>query len=119
MTDKEIIKAFEVDKDYPDNDITRSCEKTVLLKKAYLLMCRQQAEIEKIRSADPMDFCGVLCDFSEELINKAKAEAIKEFAERLKEIIQFSIDVWGDFELYAVIKDIDGLVKEMAGADNG
>ena len=55
-----------------------------------------QAEIERLlqktqrpQDADPMDFCGVLCDFSEELITKAKAEARKEFAERVsREIIE-------------------------------
>ena len=46
---------------------------------------RQKAEIERLtgaRNTDPMDFCGVLCRYAEELINKAKAEAVKEFEER-------------------------------------
>ena len=50
-----------------------------------------KAEIKRLKgifispSKDPMDFCGVLCDYAEELIDKAKSEAYKEFAEHLKE----------------------------------
>lgn len=32
--------------------------------------------------SEPIDFCGVVCDFVEELIEKAKLEVIKEFAEK-------------------------------------
>ena len=34
-----------------------------------------------------MDFCGVVCNYAEELIEKAKSEAVKEFAKALKEDI--------------------------------
>ncbi len=47
-----------------------------------------------------------------------RPQAIKEFAEKLKEDIRYRIDETGDFELYEVFQDIDNLVKEM-GADNG
>ena len=106
MTDSEIVKALECCGDTslghcencPLNDdmgfvciIDKSQE-------ALDLINRQKAEIKRLKSkvepkgfktADPMDFCGVLCDFAEGLIAKAKAEAYKEFwnsrPERLNE----------------------------------
>ena len=50
-------------------------------------------------------------------VRRIKAEAIKEFAEKLKT----KVDVWEDEEFYfqyVTTKDIDELVKEMVGADN-
>jgi len=50
--------------------------------------------------------------------NYIRAEAIKEFSERLKE----KADVYEDEEYYfkyVTTDDIDNLVKEMVGADNG
>lgn len=49
MTDKEIIQAFEHYNWYDDKDITVTCVKSVLLKNAYFLMCKQQAEIDKLQ----------------------------------------------------------------------
>lgn len=74
------------------------------------------SEIDKLKSklpqgfeqADPMDFCGLLCDFAEELIEKAKTEARKEFAERLKELPSVTNCEYEWFHL-----DIDNLLKEM------
>lgn len=65
---------------------------------------------------DPMDFCGVLCDFAEGLIKKAKAKAYKEFAERLKEKSKFNIGLIYGKVIY--FEDIDNLLKEMVGEDN-
>lgn len=82
------------------------------------LINRQQSGIERLKgisvssSKDPMDFCGVLCDYAEELIDKAKSEAIKDFAEHLKEEwfnnYYDSPDV--DFDEF-----VDNLLKEMVG----
>ena len=47
--------------------------------------------------------------------NIAKVEAIKEFAERLKA----KAERYDDEEFYVNDEDIDNLVQEMAGADNG
>lgn len=47
-------------------------------------------------------------------IAKAKSEAIKEFAERLKEET-LTTDKFGEILL---VQDIDNLVKEMVGDDN-
>ena len=46
---------------------------------------KSKVEPEGFEEADPMDFGGVLCDFAEELIAKAKAEAYKECIEKVKE----------------------------------
>lgn len=69
-----------------------------------------KAEIERLTNTqriDPNDFCGVLCDFAEECIAKAKADAIKEFAERIKLLNQENLIIWNE--------QIDNLVKEMVG----
>ena len=95
LTDNEIVKALEV---CCTERICRECvyfgEKEFCIATntpAVLdLINRQKAEIERLlqktqrpQDADPMDFCGVLCDYAEGLIKKAKSEARKEFAERL------------------------------------
>ena len=89
------------------------------------LINRLQAENERLlqktqrpQDADPMDFCGVLCDFSEELIKKTKSEARKEFAERLENEI---FGVYYSSSLYHVvdIDDVNNLLKEMESEDNG
>ena len=43
----------------------------------------ENEKLVNIPPKDPMDFCGVVCNYAEELIEKAKSEAYKEFAERL------------------------------------
>ena len=93
MTDNEIIKALESEvksAEYVDSYYCNGVDLT-LIKSALDLIKRQKAEIERLKrifvspSKDPMDFCGVLCDYAEELIDKVRAEAYKEFAEHLKE----------------------------------
>ena len=80
-----------------------------------------KSEIKRLKgisvspSKDPMDFCGVLCDYAEELIDKAKSEAYKEFAERLKEKKQEVFTAVNDSSYAVTVYNIDNLVKEMAG----
>lgn len=72
------------------------------------------AEIERLTNTQriyPNDFCGVLCDFAEERIAKAKAQAIKEFAERVKLLNQENLIIWNEH--------IDNLAKEMVGDASG
>lgn len=94
MTDNEIIKALE----YCQSETTENCNKCPLvfkgacqqecLRKAFDLINRQQAEIEKQRimleaiedAVNPLPF---ETDYDKS-IKQAKSEAIKEFAERLK-----------------------------------
>ena len=59
-----------------------------------------------------MDFCGVLCNYAEELIDKAKAEAYKEFAERLKEGAQMA-DCFDSYNMVVGTHFINNLLTEM------
>ena len=127
LTDEEIIKRLEKcvkrgDRNY-DTDIVLDLinrQKAQLAdERAKIEICaetisRQDTEIERLKrisvstSKDSMDFCGVLCDYAEELIDKAKSEAYKEFAKRIKE--------YCDIMLYGKIvkvSTIDNLLKEM------
>ena len=78
---------------------------------------RQKAEIEELRKgfAADMDY------FASEYDSKIKAEAIKEFAERLKENVAYyevTKAYAEDEEVEAVeIEVINTLVKEMVGAE--
>ena len=119
MSDNEIIKAFECYKNYPDDDITRSCEKTVLLKKAYYLMCSQQAEIERLKQEQvfakahygELEWQHItLC----EKLKTVKAATIKEFAEKLK--ANAPLISRNDYDYYLILdKCLDDIVKEMEG----
>lgn len=123
MTDKQIIESLEL---CYTNDICESnCEKCpfetydslcmgVLFESVIDLIKRQQAEIERLQSK-LINSTHIHVDKSafEECcynIETAKAEAYKEFAERLKEI-------------YAIHEglhmEIDNLVKELTEGSNG
>ena len=131
LTDNEIIKALECcsnDKPCSENKCPfyeSACENDLHAVEKYALdlINRLQAENERLlqktqrpQDADPMDFCGVLCDFSEGLIAKAKAEAYKEFAERLKnKLTSCSRTIDGKSEYLICDSDIDNLLKEMVG----
>lgn len=95
LTDNEIKKALECCctakclecKYYGTGNA--DCVKTNMINSLDLIN-RIQAENERLlqktqrpQDVDPMDFCGVLCDFAEGLFAKAKAEAYKEFADKI------------------------------------
>lgn len=141
MTDNEIIKALENEirsAEYVDSEYCDGVDLT-LIKSAVDLINRQQAEninlkghLEQLKSRydnakseikrlkgisvspskDPMDFCGVLCNYAEELIDKAKAEAYKEFAERLNEKAQIA-DCFNSYSMVVGTYFINDLLKEM------
>ena len=141
MTDTEIVKALENEvksTEYVDSDYCDGVDLT-LIKSAVDLINRQQAEninlkgyLEQLKSRydnakseikrlkgisvspskDPMDFCGVLCNYAEELIDKAKAEAYKEFAERLKGGAQIA-DCFDSYNMVVGTHFINDLLKEM------
>lgn len=97
MTDKEIIKALEccnadyiACKDCPFNG-KPFCERHII-KNAFELVKRQQKEIEN-----------------------ARAEAIKEFAERLGNYKEYRYNENCDFVPYVKLSDIEKVVYEMAG----
>ena len=130
MTDNEIIKAFKlcVTNDYFEHNCKECSFKQfgdvcmdVLCRQVLDLINRQKAEIERLTVN--MNAFGLGMKRESERADTARAEAIKEFAERLKENV-FLADVsfgygkecWED--AVAVI-EIDNLVKEMVGDDNG
>ena len=145
MTDTEIVKALENEvksTEYVDSDYCDGVDLT-LIKSAVDLINRQQAEninlkgyLEQLKSRydnakseikrlkgisvspskDPMDFCGVLCNYAEELIDKAKAEAYKEFAERLKGGAQIA-DCFDSYNMVVRTYFINNLLKEMVGEE--
>lgn len=113
MTDNEIIKALEccgVDtscEGCPYHDVSL-CQDN-LCKDALSLINRQKAEIERLQ--------GLLVEWKKagykyaDSIENIKAEAIKEFAERLKrEAVTHK-----NFGELVYVEDIDNLVKEMVG----
>ena len=135
MTDNEIIKALECLRGnafdcgecpycscYP-----APCEQQVA-KDVLSLINRQKEEIERLKNRD------LQVEVSEKLEREIKAEAVKEFAERLKEQDGYNNHVFDDCASILVPKEylkgrdekikevwttIDNLVKEMVGENNG
>lgn len=123
MTDNEIIKAMQcvIGKDVNCSECTYqkvlpfpSC-RNMCAKNALDLINRQKAEIErlneKITAKDENNyyFMGQLRLAREKLLI-AKSEAIKKFAERLKEKLQWDVEFDNKFVFES---DIDNFVKEM------
>ena len=117
MTDAEIIKTLE--------ECLQKCQtikygarKSVfvqsdLLQNALDIINRQKAESDRLE--DMLDSAVTSEANAHYCYKDSRAEAIKEFAERLKE----KAERYDDEEFYVNDADIDNLVKEMAGADNG
>ena len=121
MTDEKLMKILECcANDDCSNCPTqvKQCRQHAILN-AIDLINRQKTEIERYKENMPyleqqsLDFCGVLCDFAEELIAKHKSEAIKEFAERLKADLFYKCGDMNYTETREARKLIDNLVKEM------
>lgn len=112
MTDNEIIKALECCKELSDCD---GCQYGYLRTKnglcidtmhndALSLINRQKAEIERLKETiDSFADIG-------KLYSEIKAEAVKEFAKRLKPMLGFG--------KYMSYEEIDNLVAEMVGEEN-
>ena len=127
MTDNEIIKALECcivsDDSCSDSCPLRHIEGNcfyILSKPILDLINRQKAEINFAKYINGKTVGKLLSDYEElqNLIQNAKAEAVKEFAERLKAHTRkmSSSDFSGEFWDKAVlVSDIDNLVKEMVG----
>ena len=122
-TDEQIKQAFELcyEGSYGDeackkcplqNDI-KTCDN--LHKHIFDLINRKEAEIESLKRA--------YLDYEETSgLKWARAEAIKEFAERLKDLIypQLGISTYEKGEAFHFcLGEIDNLVKEMVGESNG
>lgn len=128
MTDNEIIKALELHAMDDDNTCDdcdyRACGCSyTLCKDAIDLINRQQAEIEyfKKEHIEIDNFARNICkerllqgkaiadfDSLRKYVESQKAEAIKEFAEKIKETTEFQYE-------YFLCNIIDDLVKEMVG----
>ena len=124
FTDDEIIRALEACKsgyctvrkcpfyDATEDDDICACTSR-LSNNALALVNRQKAENERLTAMveaaedylNPLPFKNAY----DEAIDKAKSEAIKEFAERLKEQAMQKFD-WNE---YVEVDEIDKLVKEM------
>ena len=136
MTDNEIVKALEY---CFTNDWNRTkCDKCKFytgttqcvedLKSASIyLIKRQQAEIERLKCEMgkllPKD-CAytVQMEVSNKLETQIRAEAVREFAERLKNKIKTECNPYGkptfDYDTsLAIMRYIDNLVKEMVGGE--
>ena len=132
MTDNEIIKALEwniskfgeeVCFGYMDKD---GCKK-VDAKDILDIINRKKAEIERLKTEEEkypfkcvMPFNSMICSKSiddyDRLIDDIEAEAIKEFAERLKEQSDSHFD-YSELVFEIGEEKIDNLVKEMEGED--
>ena len=120
MKDKEIIHALSCCStrnckfggclfDDGNSDDVENCT-TEMAKAALDLINRQQEEI--VRLTVNMNAFGRGMQIEAEKVETAKAEAIKEFAERLKGAKQYSIERHENIVPTAVI---DWIVKEMVG----
>ena len=114
-TDEEIIKAMECCekttaigcKDCPlgeERDTGETCV-TTLCKNVLDLINRQKAEIEKLEKGE----LSKAMTFNSETIKRCVDEAIREFAERLKEKHKNHLVC----NIYVLNNEIDNLVKEM------
>ena len=111
LTDNEIVKALECCYDLESSAIchqcplyqTEDCRDGYLGMQAYHLINRQKAEIERLKGWQDL--------LKAEKHTLIKAEAYKEFAEKLKFIMYPSVKL--------EYKDIDNLLKELVGDDNG
>lgn len=81
-----------------------------------------QAENERLK--EKQEKCFYCTEQANKKISEIKAEAYKEFAERLKKSIKKSVDdAWhsdgnGIYDAECVLDDIDNLLKELVGEDN-
>ena len=121
MTDEQIIKALEccfVD-DCDNCPCTfGNCEQN-LLNGTIDLINRQKAEIESTNAYYKDEFERLRITYDrvyESKLKTAKADAIKEFAERLKEELAITDNNnWFEVTEHYLVWTIDNLVKEMVG----
>ena len=109
MTDDEIITALECC-DFTDIKACEECPlyhtfdcSFVIIDKSLDLIARQKAEIERLKK----DFDIMCFVTAKRWVKNAKSEAIKEFAEELKNCFTIS----GDY--LDIINIINNLIKEM------
>lgn len=120
MTDNEIIKALKTCSEIPFNcsdcpyyEIGGCITETKI--DALDLIRRQQAEIERLKDNKQIEI-------SERLEKEIRSEAIKEFADRLKEKLSdcriVNDFIYIGYDTGDALNSIDNLAKEMVGGDN-
>ena len=109
FTDDEIIKGLKELTQYTGLQV-KYIQK---LDAALDLIIYQKVEIEKLNKKVE-ELSEVLSDTIRIRYAEAKSEAIKEFAERLKEI---STQKFWETDTYVGVEQIDDLVKEMVGEE--
>lgn len=122
MTDNEIIKALEccTDESYencnecPYSTDTLSCERLKLLEDSLELINRQNAEIERLKKEVFVARDAYIS--IQDRYEHTKAEAYKEFAERLNEKAQIA-DCFDSYNMVVGTHFIDNLLKEMVGEE--
>lgn len=141
MTDNEIVKAFEcccVEEPRPnckECPIEGACANCDLDYEVFSLINRQKEEIERLeKEKESIKYCyeqareynnqlAESCETNCKKFNMTtRAEAIKEFAERLKDEMRLEDDCRYDcmnclYECKGYVPIIDNLVKEMTGVD--
>ena len=111
MTDNEIIKALEIHIN-EFNETGISVDNNRLDKLTLELINRQKAEIEKLKGSTIVSNIME----SKRIKREAKAEAYKEFAERLNEEAQIA-DCFDSYNMVVGTHFIDNLLKEMVGEE--
>ena len=111
----DIIKRQQIEIEKYKNNCEQCGAKTrECIESLHNIIAEQQAEIKELNTIRSrlIDDRGTLTKISDELYQKIKAEAVKEFAERLKARI---IEDFLKYNTDTTIGYIDNLVKEMAG----
>lgn len=150
MTDEQIVKALEccIKSDHFGECFANKCpmiseegckvwnDDHKLLNMLYDLIKRQQEEIEALKKAgnkiDSLGLVATLMDQKERLVRaknewerEVRAEAVREFAEKLTNIICEKIEKsmsnpnGNDYFITDVYTDIDNLVREMTEKEGG
>ena len=114
MKDKEIVKALEYAKEMEMEDVVIYYEDVCTLLD---IINRLQAEIERLKIENRILSQKRVNLFERlEIIDKAKTEAYKEFAERLKEKYKDHYR-YDEFRVRCLNIQTDNILKEMVGED--
>lgn len=114
MTDAEIIKALEWLKEVMG--VCSSDDEYIYGEIILDLIKRQQSEIEKLQTMNLVKL-DMIHDLQTEL-ETAKTEAVKEFAEKLKELYETDGIITDDMKvpIEVIRANIDDVVEELVGA---
>ena len=132
MADREIIRAFDLCENSVSDGKCNKCpfgnnrDGCLNLNNHVLdLIKRQKAELERLKKENEVmkTNCNSMCTSMPNMAKAERAEAIKEFAERLKEGELYMHIVFPNTRcrtatFIVLSKNIDNLVKEMTGENN-